>query len=55
MAGGRTGCSVVAQRVKQTTAGTESGRERQRQVQAAEICTGDGDCFVSRTDYGGIS
>ncbi len=37
-AGGRTGCSVVAERVKQTTAGAESGRERQGR---------DGDCFVN--------
>ena len=28
--GGRTGCVVVTERVKQTTAGTDSWRERQR-------------------------
>ncbi|CAE7215665.1 unnamed protein product [Symbiodinium sp. KB8] len=34
-AGGRAGCSVVAERVKQTTAGAERGRERQRKAQTA--------------------
>ena len=54
-AGGRAGCSVVAERVKQTTTGAEPGRERQRKSQAAkeehpELSGGDGDCFVSRAD-----
>ena len=35
-AGGGTGCSMVAERVKQTAAGAEPGRERQRDAQAAE-------------------
>ena len=53
-AGGRAGCSVVAERVKQTTTGA-GGRERQRKSQAAkeehpELSGGDGDCFVSRAD-----
>ena len=53
--GGRTGCSVVAERVKQTAAGAEPGRERQRKAQAAEeehpeLCGGDGDCFENRAD-----
>ncbi|OLQ03113.1 hypothetical protein AK812_SmicGene13942 [Symbiodinium microadriaticum] len=55
-AGGRAGCSVVAERVKQTTTGAEPGRERQRKAQVAEeehpeLCGGDGDCCsVNRAD-----